>query len=67
MKLVSKFKWISVSTPPTRWGNVLVTDGYRVEIGGYLPKARCWELKPWMGAITYWMPLPEPPSNLKGT
>jgi len=59
-------EWYPASEPPKGWGNVLVTDGNVVGIGGYLPKHRTWERTAFMGQrqITHWMPLPEPPLYL---
>jgi len=66
-------KWIPVEEglPPEGEGDVLASDGDRVDICYYTPWNRKWHSTDSDGEcavnrdrITHWMPLPEPPARL---
>ena len=56
-------EWISVDTPPEKFGNYLVFQ-FGCLNKGYYTKKRGWEEEdgyPANDTVTHWMPLPEPP------
>jgi hypothetical protein len=55
-------EWISVKDRLPEPGiTVLGSDGTNIAIV-YMHKDKSWEFV-WMGPITHWMPLPEPPDE----
>lgn len=72
-ELEQKQTWISGKKPPKEWKDkkgdainfLAVIPGVGIDIANWIEPTKCWFCMGVPCKVTYWMPLPEPPEEVK--